>query len=150
MIRNSSAQAQWRGGLAPGHERRDGELVVGGVRAGELAAAYGTPLLAIDYNEEGTIDIEARSWLGERWADLLPVRSGVELLDVPTGRRRLRLRGSGRDLRLRRRHHQEPRRARPRRARAALVERQAAFTPAAQDRPGKIRAADDHGRSRRA
>ncbi len=50
MIRNSSAQMQWRGGLAPGHERRDGELFVGGVPAGELAAAYGTPLLAIDYD----------------------------------------------------------------------------------------------------
>ncbi|HET9393278.1 MAG TPA: diaminopimelate decarboxylase [Candidatus Rubrimentiphilum sp.] len=50
MIRNSSAPAQWRGGLAPGHERRDGELIVGGVSAGELAAAYGTPLLAIDYD----------------------------------------------------------------------------------------------------
>src|SRR5947209_16230619 len=50
MIRNSSAPAQWRGGLAPGHERRDGELVVGGVPAGELAAQYGTPLLAVDYD----------------------------------------------------------------------------------------------------
>ena len=50
MIRNSSAPVQWRGGLAPGHERRDGELVVGGVPAGELAAQYGTPLLAIDYD----------------------------------------------------------------------------------------------------
>lgn len=36
--------------LAPGHERRDGELLIGGAAAGELAAAYGTPLLAIDYD----------------------------------------------------------------------------------------------------
>jgi len=50
MIRNSSAPVQWHGGLAPGHERRDGELLVGGIGAGELAAAYGTPLLAIDYD----------------------------------------------------------------------------------------------------
>jgi len=39
----------WRDGLAPGHARdTDGELLVGGVRADELAARYGTPLLALD------------------------------------------------------------------------------------------------------
>jgi len=36
--------------LLPGHRRSDGELVIGGVRARELAAAYGTPLLALDYD----------------------------------------------------------------------------------------------------
>jgi len=50
MIGNSPAPVQWRGGLAPGHERRDGELFTGGVAASELAATYGTPLLAIDYD----------------------------------------------------------------------------------------------------
>jgi len=50
MIGNSSAPVRWRGGLAPGHERRGGELLVGGVPVTELAAAYGTPLLAIDYD----------------------------------------------------------------------------------------------------
>src|SRR5581483_2537984 len=49
MIGNS-APVRWRGGLAPGHERRGDELFLGGVPAGELAAAYGTPLLAIDYD----------------------------------------------------------------------------------------------------
>src|SRR5437588_2262441 len=49
MIGNS-ASVRWRGGLAPGHERRDGELFVGGVSADELATAYGTPVLAIDYD----------------------------------------------------------------------------------------------------
>lgn len=50
MIGNSSTPVRWRGGLAPGHERRGSELLVGGVPASELAAAYGTPLLAIDYD----------------------------------------------------------------------------------------------------
>ena len=36
--------------LAQGHERRGGELFVGGARASELAQTYGTPLLAIDYD----------------------------------------------------------------------------------------------------
>ncbi len=49
MIGNS-APVRWRGGLAPGHERRGGELFVGGVSADELATAYGTPVLAIDYD----------------------------------------------------------------------------------------------------
>ena len=49
MIGNS-APVRWRGGLAPGHERRGGELFAGGVSADELANAYGTPLLAIDYD----------------------------------------------------------------------------------------------------
>jgi diaminopimelate decarboxylase len=34
----------------PGHSRSNGELVIGGVRAGDLAAAYGTPLLVLDYD----------------------------------------------------------------------------------------------------
>ncbi len=49
MIGNS-APVRWRGGLAPGHERRSGELFAGGVSADELAATYGTPLLAVDYD----------------------------------------------------------------------------------------------------
>ncbi|HEX5274372.1 MAG TPA: diaminopimelate decarboxylase [Candidatus Rubrimentiphilum sp.] len=49
MIGNS-APVRWRGGLAPGHERRGGELLLGGVSADELAAAYGTPALVIDYD----------------------------------------------------------------------------------------------------
>jgi diaminopimelate decarboxylase len=40
---------QWQGRLAPGHTRQNGELEIGGVRAGELAQQYGTPLVAIDY-----------------------------------------------------------------------------------------------------
>ncbi len=40
----------WHEGLAPGQRRRDGELTVGGVSAGELAETYGTPLLAIDFD----------------------------------------------------------------------------------------------------
>lgn len=44
------APVRWRGGLAPGHERREGELFVGGISADELAGAYGTPLLSIDYD----------------------------------------------------------------------------------------------------
>lgn len=39
----------WRDGLAPGHARADdGELLIGGIRAAELAAEYGTPLLVLD------------------------------------------------------------------------------------------------------
>lgn len=34
----------------PGHSRSNGELVIGGVRAGDLAGAYGTPLLVLDYD----------------------------------------------------------------------------------------------------
>jgi len=49
MIGNS-APVRWRGGLAPGHERRAGELFAGGVSADELAETYGTPLLVIDYD----------------------------------------------------------------------------------------------------
>src|SRR5437868_13999749 len=43
----------WNGALAPGHERRDGTLTIGGMRAGELAERFGTPLLVLDY---GTLD----------------------------------------------------------------------------------------------
>jgi diaminopimelate decarboxylase len=49
MIGNT-APVRWRGGLAPGHERRAGELFVGGISTDELAAAYGTPVLTIDYD----------------------------------------------------------------------------------------------------
>ena len=71
------------------------------------------------------------------------------LMHLPQPQRR-RLRGSGRDLRLRGRHHQEPGRARTSRARAASVERQAPVTAPAPYRPGQVGAPDDHGRSRRA
>lgn len=50
MLRNSADVLKWHGRLAPGHERHDGELHIGGVRAGELSATYGTPLLVIDYD----------------------------------------------------------------------------------------------------
>ena len=33
-----------------GHRHSAGELLIGGVRAQELAAAYGTPLLVLDYD----------------------------------------------------------------------------------------------------
>lgn len=36
--------------LAPGHSRSAGELLIGGARASELAAAYGTPLVVLDYD----------------------------------------------------------------------------------------------------
>lgn len=36
--------------LFPGQARSDGQLMIGGVRAQELAQAYGTPLLALDYD----------------------------------------------------------------------------------------------------
>ena len=49
MIGNS-APVRWRGGLAPGHERRGEELFIGGISADELASAYGTPVLTIDYD----------------------------------------------------------------------------------------------------
>ncbi|MBC5815110.1 MAG: diaminopimelate decarboxylase [Candidatus Eremiobacteraeota bacterium] len=39
---------RWHGELAPGHERRDGTLYVGGVRVDELASVYGTPALILD------------------------------------------------------------------------------------------------------
>lgn len=41
---------QWQGMLAPGHTRENGELCIGGARAGELAQHYGTPLLVLDYD----------------------------------------------------------------------------------------------------
>jgi diaminopimelate decarboxylase len=40
---------QWNGRLAPGQSRQNGELLIGNVRASELAQQYGTPLTAIDY-----------------------------------------------------------------------------------------------------
>lgn len=36
--------------LSAGHARRSGELLIGGVPSTQLAAAYGTPLLALDYD----------------------------------------------------------------------------------------------------
>jgi diaminopimelate decarboxylase len=50
MIGDISARLRWHGRLAPGHRRSNGELLIGGVRAEELATAYGTPLLAIDFD----------------------------------------------------------------------------------------------------
>ncbi len=41
---------QWQGKLAPGHTRENGELCIGGARAGELAQLYGTPLMVLDYD----------------------------------------------------------------------------------------------------
>ena len=41
---------QWNGGLAPGHGRRGGELLIGGAGVRELAQQYGTPLVVIDYS----------------------------------------------------------------------------------------------------
>jgi diaminopimelate decarboxylase len=50
MIAGSTDLLQWHDGLAPGHTRdADGALRLGGVLASELAGAYGTPLLALDY-----------------------------------------------------------------------------------------------------
>jgi diaminopimelate decarboxylase len=49
MLDDISTRLQWQGHLAPGHRRLNGELAIGGVRASELAAAYGTPLLVLDY-----------------------------------------------------------------------------------------------------
>lgn len=41
----------WHDRLAPGHARAaDGELLLGGMRASELARAYGTPLLTLDFD----------------------------------------------------------------------------------------------------
>src|SRR5436305_839720 len=40
----------WNGALAPGHERHDGLLKVGGIPAAELAERFGTPLLVLDYS----------------------------------------------------------------------------------------------------
>ncbi len=50
MIDDLSVRLQWQGQLAPGHRRVDGELAIGGVRASELAATYGTPLVVLDYS----------------------------------------------------------------------------------------------------
>jgi diaminopimelate decarboxylase len=50
MIAGSHDLLQWHDGLAPGHTRDpDGALRLGGVLASELARAYGTPLLALDF-----------------------------------------------------------------------------------------------------
>lgn len=40
----------WHSGLAPGHNRRDGTLTIAGVSVADLAAAYGTPVLALDFD----------------------------------------------------------------------------------------------------
>jgi diaminopimelate decarboxylase len=50
---------QWTGELAPGHDRRQGELTVGGVGVLTLAQTYGTPLLALDY---GVLDAEIEAF----------------------------------------------------------------------------------------
>lgn len=39
----------WQGKLAPGHDRQNGELSIGGVLVTELARQYGTPLMVLDY-----------------------------------------------------------------------------------------------------
>jgi diaminopimelate decarboxylase len=51
----------WQGSLAPGHSRQNGELLIGGVRASELAQQYGTPLMAIDY---GVFDAAIAAFTG--------------------------------------------------------------------------------------
>jgi len=51
MLTGSRDLLNWHADLAPGHSRApDGELCLGGIRATDLARAYGTPLLAIDYD----------------------------------------------------------------------------------------------------
>ncbi len=50
MNADSHDLLQWHDGLAPGHSRdADGALRIGGLCASELACAYGTPLLALDF-----------------------------------------------------------------------------------------------------
>ncbi|MBV9269982.1 MAG: diaminopimelate decarboxylase [Candidatus Eremiobacteraeota bacterium] len=39
----------WNGALAPGHERPNGALAIGGIDAQALTERFGTPLLVIDY-----------------------------------------------------------------------------------------------------
>jgi diaminopimelate decarboxylase len=41
---------QWHDGLAPGHARKNGELMLGGASVAELANTYGTPLHVIDFD----------------------------------------------------------------------------------------------------
>ncbi len=48
MIDRLGTRLTWRGDLAPGHERRDGVLCIGGSTVVELAARYATPLLMLD------------------------------------------------------------------------------------------------------
>lgn len=43
----------WNGALAPGLERRDGSLTIGGMAASDLVEQFGTPLLVLDF---GTLD----------------------------------------------------------------------------------------------
>ncbi len=48
MIRENQPAMRWQRGLAPGHDRADGQLTIGGIPAVTLARRYGTPLLVID------------------------------------------------------------------------------------------------------
>lgn len=57
----TKSDMQWYGRLAPGHGRINGELTIGGVRAGELAETYGTPLMVIDY---GMLDAAIAAFTG--------------------------------------------------------------------------------------
>jgi len=48
MLELSARKLRWHQDLAPGHERREGELHIGGVAVSQLADLYGTPSLIID------------------------------------------------------------------------------------------------------
>ncbi len=48
MISARKSEMRWNGELAPGHDRIDGQLTIGGAPALKLARAYQTPLLVID------------------------------------------------------------------------------------------------------
>ncbi len=50
MMQTSVDLRHWRGELAPGQQRAQGVLQIGGASALELARHYGTPLLVIDLN----------------------------------------------------------------------------------------------------
>lgn len=44
----STNRLRWHDDLAPGHERRNGVVFIGGVSVEDLAATYGTPVLVLD------------------------------------------------------------------------------------------------------
>lgn len=48
MIAQNQSTMHWNRGLAPGHDRVNGQLTIGGSSAVALAHEYGTPLLVID------------------------------------------------------------------------------------------------------
>ena len=50
MHQTANALLSWHAGLAPGHRRHNGAVTVGGVTVTDLARAYGTPLLALDFD----------------------------------------------------------------------------------------------------